>query len=80
MFDPKVEFAYASRRAREEAVAAINAGGIRAAAAHRELSRLYSARALLALLDPDRALLSLATGATASPHSASPDPNLALWH
>ena len=55
MFDRENEFAYSTRRARQEEVAAINALSDAAAAAHRGLSRLYAARALLALLDPDHA-------------------------
>jgi hypothetical protein len=73
MFDPQIEFVYASRRAREEEVAAINASGEAAATAHRKLSRLYSARALLALLDPDQALLgsAIASAPAAVPPAGS---------
>ena len=54
MFDSETEFAYVSRRARQEEIAAINATGSAAALAHRHLSRLYAARALVALISPDR--------------------------
>lgn len=57
MYDRELEFDYCSRRARQEEVAAIQAGCDAAATAHRALARLYAARAMLMLLDPDEDFL-----------------------
>jgi hypothetical protein len=51
MPDARSRFAYASRRAAQEEVAAINACHAAAAAAHRRLARLHTAAALTALLN-----------------------------
>lgn len=52
MFDVETDFTYWSRRARQEEVAAINARSKKASRAHRRLSALQAARAVLALLYP----------------------------
>jgi len=80
MFDPQSEFLWASRRAREEEVAAINASGEAACTVHRTLSRLYAARALLALLDPDQVLLASArdSALASTAHCSSAGRHLAL--
>ena len=52
MFDVESDFTYWSRRARQEEVAAINAHTRKASRAHRRLSALQAARAVLALLYP----------------------------
>ena len=44
-------FLYFTRRAQQEQIAAINAGSHVAAVAHRTLSNLHAAKALLALED-----------------------------
>ena len=50
MPDPVSRFSYFSRRARQEALAAINAATPAAEAAHRRLSNLHAAQALLAMI------------------------------
>lgn len=45
------ELSYALKRAEEEAIIAINSDNTAAAAIHRRLSALYSARALVNLVD-----------------------------
>lgn len=67
MFDHQREFAFASRRAQQEEIAAINARGAAAAAAHREMARLYATRAMLALHGGDRAIFSLIAATTPGP-------------
>ncbi|MDR6790417.1 hypothetical protein J2Y58_003800 [Sphingomonas sp. BE138] len=67
MFDRQREFAFASRRARQEEIAAINARGAAAAAVHHELARLYATRAMSALHGGDRAILSPHAAATPGP-------------
>ena len=52
MFDVENEFTYWSRRASQEEVAAINARTKSASRAHRRLSALQAARAVLALVHP----------------------------
>ena len=51
MFGHDTLFLYFTRRAQQEQIAAINAGNTAAAAAHRTLSNLHAAKALLALAD-----------------------------
>jgi len=50
MFYSNFDFAYASRRAQQEQVAAINAQSNVAAALHRRLSGLFAIQAVLAFI------------------------------
>ena len=74
MVDHEAEFAYTSRRARQEEVAAINAAGDAAAIAHRQLSRLYVARALVALLDPNFAKPDRVSDQSCAPYRRTSTP------